>query len=178
MKKEQKQEIIVSLKEKFQKYPNFYITETQSITVEGFSKIRRASFAKGIQVEMVKNSLLERSLKELDTTGDKYTEVLKNLKGVSVVFFSENPKAPASIISEFRKNNSSEKPKLKVVLIDGDVYVGDGQLEFLKQIKTKQELVADVVALLQSPIQSLLSALQSPSNKLAGALKAIEEKKQ
>lgn len=157
MTKDQKNEAIELLKEKFSQYNNFYITDTESLTVEQVSTLRRACFDKQVEMKVAKNTLIKKALESLDA--EKYAGVYDSLHNVTALMFSENPKEPALIISSFRKNSNGEKPALKAAFINGDIYTGDNNLKALVQIKTKNELIGEVIGLLQSPAKRVLAAL-------------------
>lgn len=157
MTKEQKNEVIVALKEKFSQYNNFYITDTEALTVEQISKLRRECFNKQVEMKVAKNTLIKKALESIDA--EKYAGVYDSLHKVTALMFSENPKEPAVIISSFRKDNPGDRPVLKAAFINGDVFAGDNQLKSLTQIKTKNELIGEVIGLLQSPAKRVLAAL-------------------
>jgi large subunit ribosomal protein L10 len=157
MNKEQKNEVIELLKGKFSQYNNFYITDTESLSVEQVSKLRRACFNKNVEMKVAKNTLIKKALESLDA--DRYTGVYDSLHNVTALLFSENPKEPALIISSFRKESNGEKPVLKAAFINGDVYTGDNSLASLTKIKTKNELIGEVIGLLQSPAKRVIAAL-------------------
>lgn len=157
MTKEQKNEVIVALKEKFSQYNNFYITNTESLSVEQVSKLRRACFDKNVEMRVAKNTLIKKALESLNN--DSYSGVYDSLNNVTALLFSENPKEPALILSSFRKDSKSEKPELKAAFINGDIYTGDNNLVTLTKIKTKNELIGEVIGLLQSPAKRVLAAL-------------------
>lgn len=157
MTKEQKNEVIEVLKGKFSQYNNFYITDTESLTVEQVGKLRRACFDKNVEMKVAKNTLIKKALESLDA--ERYTGVYDALNNVTALMFSENPKDPAMIISSFRKASNGERPVLKAAFINGDVYAGDNQLKALTQIKTKNELIGEVIGLLQSPAKRVIAAL-------------------
>jgi len=167
MTKEQKNQVIEVLKEKFNQYNNFYITDTESLSVEQIGKLRKACFDKQVEMKVAKNTLIKKALESLD--GEKYAGVYESLHNVTALMFSENPKEPAVIISSFRKGSNGEKPTLKAAFINGDVYSGDNQLKALTQIKTKNELIGEVIGLLQSPAKRVLAALLHHHEKQAGA---------
>ncbi len=164
MTKEQKNEVIEVLKDKFSQYSNFYVTNTESLTVAQVSQLRRVCFDKQVEMKVAKNTLIRKALESLDA--EKYAGVYESLNNVTALMFSENPKDPAVILSTFRTSNKSEKPVLKAAFINGDVFVGDNQLAVLTKIKTKNELIGEVIGLLQSPAQRVISALL---NKAVGA---------
>jgi large subunit ribosomal protein L10 len=157
MTKEQKNEVIEVLKGKFSQYNNFYITDTESLTVEQVGKLRRACFSKNVEMKVAKNTLIKKALEQIDA--ERYTGVYDALNNVTALLFSENPKEPAMIISTFRKESNGERPVLKAAFINGDVYSGDNQLKALTQIKTKNELIGEVIGLLQSPAKRVIAAL-------------------
>ncbi len=159
MTKQEKNEVIELLKGKFSQYNNFYITDTESLTVEQVSKLRGHCFNKQVEMKVAKNTLIKKALESLDA--EKYSGVYDSLHKVTALMFSENPKAPAVIISSFRKETNIEKPVLKAAFINGDVFVGNDQLTALTRIKTKNELIGEIIGLLQSPIQRVLGALQN-----------------
>jgi large subunit ribosomal protein L10 len=159
MTKQEKNEVIEVLKGKFSQYNNFYITDTESLTVAQVGKLRSHCFNKQVEMKVAKNTLIKKALESLDS--EKYSGVFDSLHKVTALMFSENPKEPAMIISTFRKENNNEKPLLKAAFINGDVFVGNDQLKALTQIKTKNELIGEVIGLLQSPIQRVLGALQN-----------------
>lgn len=157
MTKDQKQEVIELLKGKFSQYNNFYITDTESLTVAQVTKLRRHCFDKQVEMKVAKNTLIKKALESLDA--EKYAGVYEALNNVTALLFSENPKEPALIISSFRTEAKSERPVLKAAFINGDIYVGDDQLKALTKIKTKNELIGDVIGLLQSPAKRVIAAL-------------------
>jgi len=157
MTKDQKNEVIVLLKEKFNQYNNFYITDTESLSVEQISNLRRTCFNKQVEVKVAKNTLIRKALESLDS--EKYAGLFDSLNNVTALMFSENPKDPAVIISAFRKVNNGERPTLKAAFINGDIFVGDNSLVALTNIKTKNELIGEVIGLLQSPAKRVIAAL-------------------
>ena len=163
MTKQEKNDVIEVLKGKFSQYNNFYITDTESLTVAQVTTLRGHCFNKQVEMKVAKNTLIKKALESLDA--EKYAGVYESLNKVTAVLFSENPKDPAVIISSFRRENNNERPVLKAAFINGDVFVGNDKLVALTQIKTKNELIGEVIGLLQSPIQRVLGALQ---NKDAG----------
>ena len=169
MTKQEKNEVIELLKGKFTQYNNFYITDTESLTVAQITKLRSHCFDKQVEMKVAKNTLIRKALESLDT--EKYSGVYDSLHNVTALLFSENPKEPALILSGFRKESKGEKPELKAAFINGDIFVGDNQLVALTQIKTKNELIGEVIGLLQAPIQRVLGALQ---NKDAASATEVE----
>ena len=157
MTKDQKNEVIVLLKEKFNQYNNFYITDTESLSVEQISNLRRTCFNKQVEMKVAKNTLIRKALESLDS--EKYAGLFDSLNNVTALMFSENPKDPAVIISAFRKENNGDRPTLKAAFINGDIFVGDNSLVALTNIKTKNELIGEVIGLLQSPAKRVIAAL-------------------
>ncbi len=157
MTKDQKNEVIELLKEKFTQYNNFYITDTEALTVAQVSKLRRTCFDKQVEMKVAKNTLIRKALESLDS--EKYAGIYDSLHNVTALMFSENPKEPAMIITSFRKGSNTEKPALKAAFINGDVYTGNENLKALTQIKSKNELIGEVIGLLQSPAKRVIAAL-------------------
>ena len=172
MTKDQKNEVIEVLKGKFSQYNNFYITDTESLTVEQVGKLRRACFDKNVEMKVAKNTLIKKALESIDA--ERYNGVFDALNNVTALLFSENPKEPALIISSFRKTSNGEKPVLKAAFINGDVYSGDNQLKTLTQIKTKNELIGEVIGLLQSPAKRVIAALLHNAETKGGATAEAE----
>lgn len=162
----QKNEAIELLKEKFSQYNNFYITNTESLTVAQVNTLRRTCFEKNVEMTVAKNTLIRKALESLNS--EKYSGIYEALHGVTALMFSESPKEPAVIISSFRSANNNEKPVLKAAFIGEDIFIGDNQLSALKNIKTKNELIGEVIGLLQSPARRVLSALLEKANKEGG----------
>jgi large subunit ribosomal protein L10 len=175
MTKDQKNEVIGVLKDKFSQYSNFYVTDTESLTVEQVGKLRRACFNKKVEMKVAKNTLIKKALEAIDA--ERYSGVYESLHNVTALLFSENPKEPALIISSFRKDTNGEKPVLKAAFIDGSVYTGDKELETLTTLKSKQDLIGEVIGLLQSPAKNVISGLNAGS-KLASLIKALEDRAQ
>ncbi len=167
MNKQEKNEVIEVLKEKFGQYNNFYITNTESLSVEQISTLRRICFDKKVEMKVAKNTLIRKALEQLDES--RYASTFESLNGVTALMFSENPKQPAVILSDFRKGANTDKPVLKAAFIDGDVFVGDNTLKSLTQIKTKNELIGEVIGLLQSPAKRVLAGLLHHHEKHATA---------
>ena len=163
MTKEQKNEVIELLKGKFSQYNNFYVTDTESLTVAQVVKLRRACFNKQVEMKVAKNTLIKKAMESLDA--ERYAGVYESLHKVTALMFSENPKDPALIISSFRTESKSEKPVLKAAFINGDVYTGNDQLVALTKIKTKNELIGEVIGLLQSPAKRVIAALLHNAEK-------------
>ena len=175
MTKDQKNEVIELLKNKFSQYNNFYVTDTESLTVAQVGKLRRACFDKRVEMKVAKNTLIKKALESLDS--QRYTGVYDALHNVTALMFCENPKEPALIISSFRKATNIDKPVLKAAFIDGDVFSGDNQLQALSTLRSKQDLIGEIITLLQSPAKNVMSALNAGA-KLASLIKALEARAQ
>lgn len=175
MTKQEKNEAIEVLKEKFSQYNNFYITNTEALTVSQVSKLRRICFDKKVEMKVAKNTLIRKALEGLNN--DRFSNVYESLHGVTALLFSENAKEPALIISTFRKESNGEKPVLKAAFIDGDVFAGDDQLKTLTTLKSKHDLIGEIIGLLQSPAKRVISGLNA-GGKLASLVKALEDRAQ
>ena len=173
MNKEQKNEVIELLKAKFGQYNNFYVTNTESLTVAQVGKLRRICFDKKVEMKVAKNTLIKKALESIDST--RFSGMYESLNGVTALLFSENAKEPAMILTTFRKEGNFEKPVLKAAFIDGDVFAGDDQLKTLTTLKSKHDLVGEVIGLLQSPAKRVISGLNAGA-KLAGLIKALEDR--
>jgi len=160
----EKKEAIEVLKEKFSQYDNFYLTNTESLTVAQVSKLRRTCFEKGVEMKVAKNTLIRKALESINN--EKYSGIYDSLHGVTALMFTDTPKEPAVILSSFRTETKGEKPVLKAAFIGEDVFVGDNQLAALKNIKTKNELIGEVIGLLMSPISRVLSGLTQRAEKM------------
>jgi large subunit ribosomal protein L10 len=149
-----------------------YLTDTADLNVESINTLRRRCFQSNIKLRVVKNALLEKAM---DRVESKDYEGLKDtLKGSTSIMFSEVANAPAKLIQDFRKKNA--KPLLKGAYIDEAIFVGDNQLAVLEALKSKEELVGEIIGLLQSPAKNVLSGLKGAGGKLAGILKTLEER--
>ena len=171
MKKEEKHEVVLALTETIAEYGNFYITDTANLSVAKINNIRRKCFESDIKMQVAKNSLIRKAMEASE--GD-YSEIFDVLKGSSSIMFSKSGNAPAKLIKQLRK--AGDKPVLKAAYIDSSIFIGDNQLDILVNLKSKEELVADIIALLQSPIKNVISGLQSGGNKLAGIVKTLQER--
>ena len=167
MNKQEKNEVIEVLKAKFTQYNNFYITNTESLSVAQITKLRSICFNKNVEMKVAKNTLIRKALESLDS--EKYAGLFDALNNVTALMFSENPKEPALILSSFRKEGNTDKPVLKAAFINGDVYSGDNTLKALTQIKTKNELIGEVIGLLQSPAKRVIAGLLQHHEKQAEA---------
>ncbi|MEG1634289.1 MAG: 50S ribosomal protein L10 [Rikenellaceae bacterium] len=171
MKREEKTIIINALAEKLQQYPHYYVTDIADLNAKQTAELRKACFNSGISLVMVKNTLLREALKSVNKADD---QIFAALKGSSSVMFCEVGNAPAKLIKDFGKKNG--KPELKAAYVDECVYIGSENLETLVNIKSHDEMIAEVIALLQSPAKNVISALQSSGHKLSGIVKTLSEK--
>lgn len=176
MNKQEKGQLIEELSEKLSQTTHFYVADTGGLTVAQINAFRRLCFDKGLEYKVVKNSLIQKALERQEADFSKMYDSLKGFSGI--LFSPEVGNAPAKVIKEFRKKNNSEKPLFKAAAIDTDVFVGEENLTFLSELKSKQELLGDVIGLLQSPAKNVISALQSGGHKVAGIVKALEERAQ
>ena len=173
MNKVEKTAKIEQLKEKFSNSTFFYLTDSSALSVEQVNKLRRICFEKGVEMEVVKNTLVRKAF-DASPEERKFGGLNDILKGPTAVMFTETANVPAKIIKEFRK--TSPKPVLKAAYIDTDVYIGDEQIDALASLKSKEELIGEIVTLLQSPAKNVISALKSGSSTLAGLVKALQER--
>ncbi|MCH5346157.1 MAG: 50S ribosomal protein L10 [Muribaculaceae bacterium] len=175
MKKEDKAIIIEKIAETLKEYSCFYLTETTGLDAAKTSELRKACFKNDIKLVVVKNKLLKKALESL---GGDYTELFDTLHGSTSLMCSNTGNAPAKLIKEFTKKdkNPDALPRLKAAYVEETIYVGADQLDALTAIKSKNELIADVIALLQSPAKNVVSALQSGGNKLHGILETLSKK--
>jgi large subunit ribosomal protein L10 len=171
MRREEKLAIIDSLAEKFREYSHFYLTDTAQLNAEDTSALRRKCFENDIKLIVVKNTLLKRALEQ---SGVNFDELFPVLKGTTSIMFANTGNTPAKLIKEFRKQHG--KPVLKAAYVQESIYVGDNMLDALVSIKTKEELIGDIILLLQSPAKNVISALQSGGNKLHGVLETLSKK--
>ena len=173
MTKEEKVALVQELQQKLEETPNIYVANTDGLTVEEVNELRGLCFKAGIEMRMIKNTLIKKAM-ESNSSEDLET-FFEQLKQPSSVFFTgEEVNAPAKVIKKFRE--SHEMPLLKAAMIGGSVYVGDDSLGTLAKLKSKNELIAEVIALLQSPAKNVVGALQSGGNTLSGLLKALGER--
>lgn len=174
MTKEEKGAIIEELAEKFAATPYFYITDASGLNVAKTNELRRLCFERGIEYRVVKNTLISKALEKLDTDYSSFDgTVLKGFSGV--MFHDESGKVAAKLIKDFLKANKNSIT-LKGASVDSALFIGHDQLDTLLNLKSKQELIGEVIGLLQSPAKNVISGLQSGGNKLAGILKTLSEK--
>lgn len=171
MNREDKNAVIADLTEKFKSVNCLYIADTSGIGAIDTNNFRRELFKNGIQMLVAKNTLISKAMQN---SGKEFGELETALKGTSALLFSENLKAPAQAILKFRKKGT--KPSLKGAYIDSAVFIGDNQLDALSNLKSKEDLLGEIVGLLQSPARNVISALQSGGGKLAGIVKTLSEK--
>jgi large subunit ribosomal protein L10 len=171
MRRDEKSEIINSLADILKEYSHFYLTDTAQLNAADTSDLRRKCFENQIKLVVVKNTLLKRALEQ---AGLECGELFPVLKGSTAVMFSNNGNTPARLIKEFRK--SHPKPLIKGAYVADSVYVGDNLLETLVALKSKEELIGDIITLLQSPAKNVISALQSGGSKIHGVLETLSKK--
>jgi large subunit ribosomal protein L10 len=173
MNKKEKNQLIDVLNKMLEENKNFYLADISGLTAEQSSSLRRMCFKQNVSIQVVKNTLLKKAFDKNTTNFDQLDDVLK---GNTSLMFSNSPKAPAKVISDFRKK--AEKPILKAAHIEDEFYIGDNNLSILEKLKTKNELIADIVMLLQSPAKNVVSSLQSSSSILSGIVKTLSERKE
>jgi len=171
MRKEDKSQLIESLTEDLIAAKYLYITDISDLNVEKTSKLRRLCFKKDVKLIVVKNTLLHKAMEK---SGKDFGDLYDVLKGHTSIMIAEQGNVPAKLIKEFRK--TSDKPKLKGAYVEEMTFVGDNQLDALIAIKTKNELIADVILALNSPARNVISALQSGGQKLSGVIKTLSER--
>ncbi len=171
MTREQKSQVIKDLTAQLEENSNIYLTDISGLNAGTTSALRRACFKANIKLAVVKNTLLEKAM---EASEKDFGDLPETLKGNTSVMYSETGNAPAKVIKEFRKK--AEKPLLKGAFIEEAVYLGDEQLEMLVNIKSKEELIGEVITLLQSPAKNVISALKSSGGKLSGILKTLSQR--
>lgn len=171
MKREDKEQIVEKLSQRFQDNTNFYLADVSALSVNEINEFRKMCYDQGVYMQMVKNTLINKALNRAKVDKDNLKDTLK---GPSSLMFSESINAPAKLIKKFRKTH--DKPVLKAAYIEEYLYVGDEQLEHLANLKSKEELIGEVVNMLQSPMKNVISGLQSGGNKLAGVVKTLSER--
>jgi large subunit ribosomal protein L10 len=172
MKSSDKQVIINNLSEHINNYSHFYLTDISGLNAQDTSSLRRLCFDQKVKLVVVKNTLLRKAFENSEKNFDELYDVLK---GNTTVMFSEVANMPAKLIKDFSKKK--KKPVLKAAYVQESIYLGENQLEALITVKTKEQLIGDVVALLKSPMSNLLSQLQSGGNIIHGVLETLKEKK-
>ena len=171
MTREEKSQVIKDLTAQLAENTNIYLADISGLDAGTTSNLRRACFKAGVKLSVVKNTLLHKAMESSDRD---FGELSSILKGNTSLMFSETGNAPAKVIKEFRKK--SDKPLLKGAFIEESVYLGDDQLDTLVEIKSKDELIGEIIGLLQSPAKNVISALKSGGGKLAGILQTLSEK--
>jgi len=171
MNKEEKYDLVLALTEQMKEYGNFYITDTSDLSVAKINNIRRKCFESDIIMKVAKNSLIKKAM---EAAGGDFAPMYDVLKGSSSILFSKSATAPAKLIKQLRKQG--DKPVLKAAYIDSSIFVGDNQIDTLIKLKSKEQLIGEIIGLLQSPAKNVVSALQSGGNKLAGIVKTLQER--
>jgi len=174
MTKSDKAAVIEELKGKFEEFDFFYITDSSTMTVEQVNNLRRKFFEKDVQMKVVKNTLAIKALQTADASKG-YEGLFDSLKGPTALLFTKTANTPAKVIKEFRKGGG-ERPVVKAAYIDSGIFIGDDQLDALASLKSKEELLGEVISLLQSPAKNVISALKSGGSTIAGLVKALEER--
>lgn len=169
--KEKKNSLIQELTKKLNEYDHFYLTDISELDAEKTSDLRRKCFEKNIKLEVVKNTLFKKAIDQSDKTIENIDELLKDSTSV---MFCETANAPGKLIKDLRKDN--EKPILKAAFVEQSFYVGDDQIEALADLKSKEELIADLIYTLKDPMNRVLSSLKSSSHTIAGIVKTLSEK--
>ena len=171
MTREEKSQVIEELTAQLAENTNIYLTDISGLDAKTTSNLRRACFKANVKLAVVKNTLFEKAMEASDKD---FGELPTTLKGNTSVMYSETGNGPAKVIKAFRKK--SEKPLLKGAFIEEAIYLGDDQLDLLVNIKSREELIGEVIGLLQSPAKNVISALQSSGSKLSGILKTLSQK--
>ena len=173
MNKQEKNEFIDVLNNMLEENKNFYLADISGLTAEESSSLRSLCYKQNVNLQVVKNTLLKKAFEKNTVDFSQLNDVLK---GNTSIMFADEAKAPASVIKTFRKK--SDKPLLKAAHIEEEFYIGDNNLSLLAQLKSKNELIGDIITLLQSPAKNVISSLQSSSNKLSGIVKALSERQE
>ena len=171
MKQEQKAQIIEEIAQDLANYSHVYVTDISGFTVSTVNQLRRLCFKRDVKLKVVKNTLLKRAMDQAEAD---YSEIYPVLNGATSIMLCNTGNVPARLIKEFRAKN--DKPLIKAAFIEETAYIGDDQLEALCNIKSREELIGDIVALLQSPAKNVVSALQSGGGRLAGIVKTLSER--
>jgi large subunit ribosomal protein L10 len=171
MTRDEKNQLIDKLAQQLSESKHFYLADIAALNAEQSSNLRRKCFEKDIKLVVVKNTLLQKALEKIE---GEYSELFPVLKNNTSILFSETGNLPAKLIKEFRK--VWDKPILKGAYVEESIYIGDNQLDALASIKSKEELIGDIVMLLQSPAKNVISALQSGGQTLTGLIKTLQEK--
>jgi large subunit ribosomal protein L10 len=171
MNKTEKEVIVNDLAEKIAQYNFVYLADCSAMSANTVNNLRRDLFKRGIVMKVAKNTLIRKAIEQ---SGREYTSFVGALKGSSSLLFSEDAKSPAKAIKDFRKKGL--KPALKAAYIDSDIFLGDESLELLLNIKSKEELVGEVISLLQSPMSKVIGQLKSGGSTIAGLVKTLSER--
>lgn len=171
MRREEKNAIIDDLAQKLQEYNHFYLTDISSLNAEKTSQLRRKCFEKDVKLVVVKNTLFRKALEKSEKDFGNIFDILKDSTSI---MFCETANVPAKLIKEFRK--TSDRPILKAAFVEESLYIGDEQVDVLSALKSKNELIADIIYLLQSPAKKVVSQLQTGRSILAGVVKTLSEK--
>ena len=178
MNKAEKTVAIEELKEQFGENNYFYLADASTMSVGDVNTFRRLCFERGVAMQAIKNKRVKKALE--DTPAEKnYAEIFEALHGPTAILFSKDPDAPANSVAKMLKDHrrsGNEKPLLKAAYVDSAVFIGDDQLDALTKLKSKQDLLGELIGLLQSPARNLISALQSGGTTIAGLVKALEER--
>ena len=174
MKKEDKAQVISQLQSLLDQYSNFYVTDSSELNAERTHLLRKACFDKEVKMVVVKNNLFQKAL---EAKGGAYCDIISSLKGSTSIMFSNSVNAPARLIKDLQKDKANNgKPALKAAYVQDCIYMGADQLDALIALKSREELLGEIIGLLQSPVQNVLSALQSGGNTIHGVLKTLGER--
>lgn len=178
MNREEKAQVIEELVDKFNNHPHFYITDASGLKVTEVNEFRKLCYDKGVEFKVFKNTLIKKALERMDSDYQAFSDegVLKGFSGI--LFVVEDGSMPAKIIKEYRRKKKGKKPLLKGASIDTELYIGEDKLESLSALKSREELIGEIIALLQSPAKNVIGALQSAPNKLAGIVKTLADKEE
>jgi large subunit ribosomal protein L10 len=173
MTRTEKTAVIEHLKGKFAETDFFYLADASTLTVEKINELRAKCYEMGIEMKVVKNTLARKAL---EAAGEEknYSGLYEALKGPTAIMFTDTANAPARLIKDFRKKE--DRPFIKAAYIDTSIYLGDDQIDTLAKLKSKEELLGELIGLLQSPIRNVMGALQSGGSTVMGLLKALEER--
>jgi large subunit ribosomal protein L10 len=176
MTREDKAQVINGLTDKLKVADHFYIADTSGLTVAEINRFREMCFNKGVEYKMAKNTLIKKALENIEGDYSELGEVLKGTSGI--MFVNENANVPARIIKDFKKKDPQQRPKFKSASVDSDLVIGEDQLSALASLKSRQELIGEVITLLQSPVMNVIMSLQSGRQKLAGIVKTLSEREE
>ena len=171
MNKEEKHDLVLALTEQIKDYGNFYITDTSDLTVAKINDNRRKCFESDITMQVAKNTLIKKAM---EAAGGDFAPMFDVLKGSSSILFSKSATAPAKLIKALRKQG--DKPILKAAYIDSAIFIGDNQIDTLIKLKSKEQLIGEIIGLLQSPAKNVVSALQSGGSTIAGLVKTLQDR--